>query len=531
MISRRFFFHTFILVAVLTFSLVTVWASAETVVFRDSTGKTELVDTANPGAHAMPAGPWEMYAKAGGITFNVSYEDQTLHNGIGFDDAAYGPARRARVAEIFAYLNSVLNHTGVCDVVFTVSDLGGCSGCSGTLASAGTYYWQEAGFINGFAFDHITTGDDPLAGTPDIHAVVHFGWPWYQDAGTPSSSQLDLKSVLLHEVSHGLGLSSLTNANGTSSIFSGCYAKWDDLLETGNGKDLFGGNPPAFLGWASDLTGGGNGVRFKGANAMASYGSKPPIYAPGSWEDGSSIAHWNSHTTGNPVMEPAFGNGEVVRAYAPFEIGAMQDIGYSVVINSEGQLTVTLSPQGAIDAGARWIVNSVEHASGTSATLEAGQYTFSFKTVTGWTAPVNQTVTVTAGQNTSATGAYTLIPTVEFGFVQTPMGGWFEEGAKIDLSVSVRNVVGTVAYQWKKNGTDIEDETFPTYTMNPAVPEDSGYYSCQATDASKAVRETTPVPVTVFPYGALPVAGAIGLVVAALTCMGVGVGRIRRRIR
>ncbi len=450
MISRRFFFHTSM---VLMYLLVTVWASAETVVFRDSTGKTELVDTQNPGEHAMPAGPLEMYGKAGGIAFNVSYEDVTLHNGIGFDDATNGAARRARVGEIFTYLNSVLNHTGVCDVKFTVSDNAGGGG-SGVLATGGTYYMQTAGFVNGFAFDHITTGVDPYGSMPDIHVVVHFGWPWYQGTGTPSSSQIDLKSVLLHEVTHGLGICSLTNANGTSAIFSGAYAKWDDLLETGNGKDLFGGNPPAFLGFASDLTGGDNGVRFKGANAMSVYGSKPPIYAPSPWQGGSSIAHWNSGTTGNPVMEPSIGNGEVVRAYPPFEIGAMKDIGYSVV----------------------------------SAAV--------------------------------------------FGFAQTPTGGWFEEGAKIDLSVSVRNAVGTVTYQWKKDSAVIDGATLSTYTINPAVLDEIGsYYSCQATDTSKAVTtvETTPVLVRVFAFGTLPVAGTIGLVVAALFSMGVGVVGIRRR--
>lgn len=308
-------------------------ASAEIVVFHDSTGKTELVDTENAGAHAMPEGPWEMHGKAGGITFNVSYEDVTAHNGIGFDNATNGAARRARVSEVFTYLNSVLNHTGVCDVVFTVSDN---AGSGGALATGGTYYWQTPGFTNGFAFDHITTGTDSSGSIPDIHVVVHFGWPWYQAAGTPSSSEIDLKSVLLHEVTHGLGFSSLSMADGASDISSSVYTKWDDLLETGNGEDLCGGNPPDFLGLASDLTGGDGGVRFTGANAVSIFGSKPPIYAPSPWQGGSSIAHWNVDTAGHPAMEPAIGNGEVVRQYAPFEIGAMKDIGYSVVNGGGG---------------------------------------------------------------------------------------------------------------------------------------------------------------------------------------------------
>jgi len=332
------------MLTVLMFSLVAAGASAETVVFRDSTGQTELVDTQNPGAHAMPVGPWEMHAKAGGIAFNVSYADVTSHNGIGFDDATNGAARRARVGEIFDYLNTVLNHTGVCDVAFEVSDNAGGGG-PGVLASAGSYYWQDAGFTNGFAFDHISTGTDPTGSVADIHAVVHFGWPWYQGTGTPSGSEIDLKSVLLHEISHGLGLLSLTNSNGSSDV-SGTYAKWDDLLETGNSKKLFGNAPPAFLGVASDLLGGDGGVRFTGASAVAIFGSKPPIFSPNPWQSGSSIAHWPTGTAGNPVMEWAFNNGEVVRAYAPFEIGALNDIGYTVVAAPEGEGEVVVEGEG-----------------------------------------------------------------------------------------------------------------------------------------------------------------------------------------
>jgi hypothetical protein len=46
---------------------------------------------------------------------------------------------------------------------------------STTLASAGTYFFTDPnGFTNGFAFDHLSTGSDPLQGTEDIHCVFNF---------------------------------------------------------------------------------------------------------------------------------------------------------------------------------------------------------------------------------------------------------------------------------------------------------------------------------------------------------------------
>jgi hypothetical protein len=77
---------------------------------------------------------------------------------------------------------------------------------------------------------------------------------------------------------------------------------------------------------------------------------------------------------------------------------------------SGGSLTVTISPTGAVTAGAQWNVDGgAWQASGaTVSNLTAGTHTVSFNSVTGYTAPADQTVTVTAGQTTTAAGTYTI---------------------------------------------------------------------------------------------------------------------------
>ena len=75
----------------------------------------------------------------------------------------------------------------------------------------------------------------------------------------------------------------------------------------------------------------------------------------------------------------------------------------------KGSLRVTIQPAEAVTAGAQWSVDggAAQAADATVSGLSAGQHTVSFTTAEGWTAPADQTVTVTAGQVSYATGTYT----------------------------------------------------------------------------------------------------------------------------
>jgi hypothetical protein len=77
---------------------------------------------------------------------------------------------------------------------------------------------------------------------------------------------------------------------------------------------------------------------------------------------------------------------------------------------SGGSLQVTLSPQGAIAAGAQWRVDS-RPWQGSGAT--AGAHTLSFKAVSNWNAPTNRSVGITEGAATKTTGVYSIMETDE----------------------------------------------------------------------------------------------------------------------
>ena len=74
-----------------------------------------------------------------------------------------------------------------------------------------------------------------------------------------------------------------------------------------------------------------------------------------------------------------------------------------------GSVTVTISPAGAVAAGAKWTLDGDSgHQSGvTLSGVTAGAHTIAFTTVSGYSAPASQSVTVTAGQTATASGTYT----------------------------------------------------------------------------------------------------------------------------
>jgi PKD repeat protein len=81
-----------------------------------------------------------------------------------------------------------------------------------------------------------------------------------------------------------------------------------------------------------------------------------------------------------------------------------------------GSLTVTIGPYAAVSDGAMWNVDGGNwQTSGADVpNLSAGPHTVAFCGVQGWATPSSQTVTVTSGQTTSLTGAYTPVYAASF---------------------------------------------------------------------------------------------------------------------
>ena len=221
---------------------------------------------------------------------------------------------------------------------------------------AGTYVLQLplTHFDNGLAFHHITSGEDPeppsssvLAFLPgcseaayledgrfhlaDMLCVVHFYYQFSTSPYLPSARQLDLRTVLLHEFTHGLGFSAGATVLGGVEI-GGETTKFSDFLYTGNGKKLWNSETGWLEGTEDELTGSDGGVVFDGPRVRELQGEAEPVYAPDSYNPKSSLSHWAVSGEGawRSVMEPGIAAGEVCREYTAKELAALADLGYRV---------------------------------------------------------------------------------------------------------------------------------------------------------------------------------------------------------
>lgn len=103
-------------------------------------------------------------------------------------------------------------------------------------------------------------------------------------------------------------------------------------------------------------------------------------------------------------------------------------------------------------------------------------------------------------------------------------------GGNVTITVVVNPGMGTgVAYQWSKDGAPLVDETGSALSIVNAQVIDSGVYSVVVdVDAKAVTQHTASYTLTVSEF-AVPVGGAIGLVVLAGACAMAGVAGLRRR--
>lgn len=269
-----------------------------------------------------------------GGAFTVSYEDVNFETGVGFDDPVSGAARRDTLRAVLLYVSSVLDVPGTADLLVRASQTDG----RGALASAGPYLLPFSGFQGGLVFEHLTSAVDPLSDELDGTLTVDFGYRWSTDADGPSPVEFDLYSTLLHEVTHALGILSVVGSDGGSALGNqggfGLFSIFDSFLVRGaTGQPLYL-DEGEINASSEDVT--SEDVIFAGSRSAAEYGSFPPVFAPSPFLEGSSIGHWSFETGANVVMLPAVERGEGRREYASWELQALADLGYDVVVCGDG---------------------------------------------------------------------------------------------------------------------------------------------------------------------------------------------------
>jgi len=257
------------------------------------------------------------------IKFNVSHTDATA----GWMDPTLGKARRDTLQAVFAYLNTVLDENGEADYLTNASDYNE----TGPIASAPTAFLSAPnGFSSGNVFLHARSGVDPNPGSADGTITVDWGYDLSPGLGTPPNGQLDLYSILLHEVTHSLGFLTRIRSDARSAVTNtdpGVYTVMDSMDRIGNtadAKPLFsaGGD---FIATVADLSDFSPGIYYWGAGALAANSGKPlRLTQTNPHGLGSGLSH-----TGL-LMASTISANDVKRTYSVRDLGMLRDFGWKL---------------------------------------------------------------------------------------------------------------------------------------------------------------------------------------------------------
>jgi Secretion system C-terminal sorting domain len=175
---------------------------------------------------------------------------------------------------------------------------------------------------------------------PDIVITVNKNISWsFKTDGTRDNFKFDLKTVVLHEIAHGLGFTTTFKIAGTNTLqvqwgLEGLPLIYDINIQNDKGSLLTDnsifGNPSTDLK-ANTTTGKTFFKVDKG-----SFKSDPPkIYAPGEFRSGGSISHLDEAKypkgTENSMMSPQIGPGEINHIPGPAILAILNQIGWPIV--------------------------------------------------------------------------------------------------------------------------------------------------------------------------------------------------------
>ena len=213
----------------------------------------------------------------------------------------------------------------------------------GTLGQAGPNYVipsREMYFADALADKR--AGQDVGNGRIDIEAEFNSNeqiWYFGTDGNTPSG-KYDFVSAVLHEIGHGLGITSARRIIETFSGLEGALRIGEGHFPTVYDTFVVNGAGTVITNFADPSTTlleqfTGNRLYWNGSNGkLANSGTRPKLFAPTWWIQGSSYVHLDEETyrSGdlNSLMTPYFDRAEAIHNPGPIALGILEDMGWTI---------------------------------------------------------------------------------------------------------------------------------------------------------------------------------------------------------
>lgn len=172
----------------------------------------------------------------------------------------------------------------------------------------------------------------------DINASFNSNFTnWYIGVdGIPPYNKIDLLSVVLHELGHGLGFIGGIEANQTTNPAIGTYSYsciFDNFTQDDNGILLLNTNTyPNNSNTLYNLI-TSNALFSSNPGILAENSVKAKLYAPSIYSSGSSIYHVDQSTypvgNSNALMTPYIAYGEITRDLGPIVKGLFKEMAWT----------------------------------------------------------------------------------------------------------------------------------------------------------------------------------------------------------
>ena len=196
------------------------------------------------------------------------------------------------------------------------------------------------GFYVPVALGNARAGVDLDPSQDDIRLTLSSRERWNYDPNPPATAGIvDLMSITLHEIGHGIGFYSSSHKDNGVVVFGANNGEGapgptllDGMLMTRVGTLLVDQHPVANVLSTLRAVLGNNDVIWSGSARDAS--GNPPQMSSGAFEPHSSLMHLdeNHYPAGNPdsLMTTMIRRGETQHSIGPATLGIMKDLGWTV---------------------------------------------------------------------------------------------------------------------------------------------------------------------------------------------------------
>lgn len=178
----------------------------------------------------------------------------------------------------------------------------------------------------------------------DIDVTLDSSANWYFGTdGNPAWNEIDLVTVIIHEVSHGLGFTGTASSNGTPANTTIGWLTWpniyDPFVEDGNGVSVLG-LPINSQTLLDALT--GDDLFFNGFYTNGSNGGTPAkLKSDDPYVQGSSYSHLDD-IYADETMRSFIVTGDAIHTMDTLGVAMMRDMGWEVCNdNCPDEMTVS----------------------------------------------------------------------------------------------------------------------------------------------------------------------------------------------